>query len=532
MIHLLCPGNLGPVADIVTTALLRSCGQGAVTAVTPARLTELLAGAPSHHSQPRRIVVVVAPPPAWDALLCQLHAVAGVKLVVFGAVPAGLAQRLGITDQRPLSAEDIQAAQCAPAATHQEAASALEVVYTPALAGLISPIARRPFLRYDFTDEWNNLGYGAIRADDGLWACAGIAQLPAGNCLARIDNAGVPVGAYAGLWDTDTASTLWFNRAVGPVDSAEWQVVEQFLAHHRHAELPCQPVLVEVPYGYAAAVTMRLDCDEDIESARPLWQAYQSMGVPLSLALHAKVLADPAQHQLPKDVLAHGGAVLSHTATHAPDWGGSYDAACAEGQQSAQAVRDAIGHQVRYAVSPFHQTPNYARAALADVGYEGCIGGIIRNDPDFLMARAGTPPGSAQGFIGHSQQCMLHGDCLLAQGDPLRIFKQAFDIARASGTFFGYLDHPFSERYSYGWQDEPQRIEMHRQFVAHIQQQPDILWANEDDALDFLSTRSGVRVSTEGNAIRLQAPASRSGWQIAAAYAGQVQPITPEGLTL
>jgi peptidoglycan/xylan/chitin deacetylase (PgdA/CDA1 family) len=531
MIYLLCPGNLAPTANIVAAALLRSCGQGAVTAITPGHLTKLIT-ATSKQPPLRWIVMVVAPPPAWDALLCQLHASTGVKLLVFGAVPAGLARRLAMTGQRPLSVDEIQAASCAPAAAYEEAASALELVYDQTLPGLSSPIARRPFLRYDFTDEWNNLGYGAIRADASQWACAGIVDVPAGNCLAHIENAGIAIGAYAALWVTEGSSTLWFNRAVGPVDSAEWQLVEQFLAHHRHGQLACQPVLLEIPYGYAVAVTMRLDCDEEIESARPLWQAYCKLGVPLSLALHAKVLADPAQHQLPKDVINHGGALLSHTATHAPNWGGSYDAALAEGEDSAQAIRHATGYQVRYAVSPFHQTPDYARAALADVGYEGCVGGIIRNDPDFLMARAGTPPGSAHGFIGHSQQCMLHGDCLLANGDPLRIFKQAFDIARASGTFFGYLDHPFSERYSYGWQDEPQRIAMHRQFIAHIQQQPGVLWANEEDALDFLAMRAAVRVITEDNAVRLQAPASRSAWQVAVAYAGQVNPITPQGLTL
>src|SRR5690606_27172436 len=112
---------------------------------------------------------------------------------------------------------------------------------------------------------------------------------------------------------------------------------------------------------------------------------------------------------------------------------------------------------VPYAVSPFHQSPQYALEALCDVGYSGCIGGIIRNDPEFLLARGGELAGFPVGFIGHSQQCMLHGDCLLEAGDPLAIYKMAFDQALETRSLFGYLDHPFSERYQYGWVDEESR---------------------------------------------------------------------------
>jgi hypothetical protein len=298
-------------------------------------------------------------------------------------------------------------------------------------------------------------------------------------------------------------------------------------------ECTSHPVLSEIPYGYVAAVTMRLDCDEDVESARTLWQAYKAMNVPFSLAIHARVLKDPKHHELPREILLAGGSLLSHTATHAPDWGGSYEAAYNEGLVSADAIEVATGNRVRYAVSPFHQTPVYARGALADAGYDGCIGGIIRNDYDFLMARSGIPPWGVKGFIGHTQQCMLHGDCMLMGEDPLAIFKDAFELAKLSRTFFGYLDHPFSERYQYGWASECQRVAMHEQFVGYIQQQENVLFMNENDAMDFLHDRASVMIGGTHKGISLKRTIKpKSNYLQSAEYGGETYVLTEDEVLL
>lgn len=527
MIYLACPGHRQEAGAVLAAALRRSCSTEQVTLASMAQCEALLQDDRPH------VLAVVDPPESWSGWLIRAYKSTPIKLLVCGTLPPALAAELGVT-AGTWAPNMQQAAACPPAPTHGMSESALGVQYRGTVAGVASPIAYRPCLRYDFTDEWNNLGYGAIRMDGSIWACSQNIQWTnrsASASLADLVLAGSPVGAYAGLWDSPHASLLWFNRPVGPVDGNDWRLVEAFLAHHRHTELPCQPVLAEVPAGYRGAVTMRLDCDEDVESARALWTAYRDMDVPFSLALHTKVLEDPRHHSLPREVLANGGAILSHTATHAPDWGGSHEAALWEGSHSAAAIQAVTSQPVRYAVSPFHQTPTYARSALADAGYAGCIGGIIRNDPDFLMARAGVPPGSGEGFIGHSQQCMLHGDCMLDGDDPLRIFKQAFDLALASGTFFGYLDHPFSERYQYGWTSETQRVDMHREFIKYIQGHGRVLCANESDALDFLGDRASVRVS--GCSSWSVHPGSvNSRWQVAVEYAGATHSLTNEGLRL
>lgn len=526
MISLICPGHRRDAASVVLAALLRSCGQAGARMIGPAQWDLLLQAGSGH------VFVVIDPLASWTVLLKRTLDCPGSKLIVLGALPQEFAASVGARVSAVETAWR-EAATCAPAPSNGQSGSALVIEYMGGVGALDSPMRQRPFLRYDFTDEWNNLGYGAVKMDDSIWALAQSACLPPRAVVAQVAERGARLCDYAGLWDAGATSMLWFNRSVGPVDSQEWALVEFFLSGYRFPLLACQPVLKEVPYGWASAVTMRLDCDEDVESARPLHELYRQMEVPFSLALHAKVLEEDSRHHaLPREVAAAGGAILSHTATHAPDWGGSYEAALREGVHSAEVIFSATGIAVRYAVSPFHQTPGYARDGLTDAGYVGCIGGIIRNDPDFLMARGGVPPGASAGFVGHSQQCMLHGDCMLDGADPLEIFKEAYEVARRGGAFFGYLDHPFSPRYQYGWRDEASRIQAHRGFIEFLRSHDGVLFANENQAMDFLGYRAGVVVQRSGPRSFDLRPTGDSAWHVAVDYAGQTGLLPREGLIL
>ncbi|MGX6571145.1 polysaccharide deacetylase [Cupriavidus necator] len=474
------------------------------------------------------ILTAVDLPDSWGDLLVGWLRGGRRKLILFGTLPPVLADRLGwASAEWPASLPEASRSQAAP--RRAWSASPAVVAYCERAAILGGAKWERAFERFDFTDEWNNLGFGAIRADGSPWAVSRAMDAGADE-IAAVTVDGVRAGSYAALGELADASVLWFNRQVGPCDSFEWRIVETFLANHRAETLPCQPVLSEIPWGYDAAITSRLDCDEDVESARPLWDAYRDLDVPFSLAVHTSNLAAARNIPLLNELLAQGGALLSHTATHAPNWGGSYEAALQEGSQSVIRLREATGCHVRYAVSPFHQSPGYALHALADIGYQGCIGGIIRNDPEFVLARGGELAGLPAGFIGHSQQCMLHGECMLAEGDPLAIFKQAFDVARDTGTLFGYLDHPFSERYAYGWQDERSRIDAHRALVAYIRQSSDKpLFMNEDIAMDFVRAKSLTQVVAGGDGYRIAAaPVHVGDLAFAVEYKGHRLPVSKE----
>ena len=524
MIQVIAPSSERSTAELLVAAFNRSCGLNAAALCGPQALVDRPWGA--------TFTVLIHPRNEWVPLIAQaLEGQLGThKLLLLGRLPTDLASILGLCMGSQWPEALWSSVQCPPAPTHGQSASAAHVQYpstAPRVAQHTPALAVRPFKRFDFADEWNNLGYGAITADGTCWSIAQHATAPKANELAQVRLGKDALCSYAALWDLPQASLMWFNRAAGPIDSAEWRMVEDYLSCHRPDALPCVPVLSEIPWGFDSAVTMRLDCDEDIESARHLWQVYQAQGVPLSLAIHSKVLADSAQHTLGREVLAQGGALLSHTATHSPNWGGSHEKAFLEGQMSIQAIEAATGHRVRYAVSPFHHTPDYARRGLSDAGLLGCIGGIIHNDPDFLMARAGIPPACPTGFIGHSQQCMLHGECMLSEGDPLAMFKTAFDIAQRSGTFFGYLDHPFSARYAYGWDSEDQRAQAHVGLIEHIRQTGQrVCWANATDAMDFLHHRAHSRVHIDQGQCRVQSPDSPCPWPMGVRFQGHTHKAT------
>jgi hypothetical protein len=520
--------------EIVQSAFERSCGIGSASLKS---FEDFLVPVKTAHKYTQfDILVFIDPKEEISSSLIGIIENQTSKVILFGKLQLSLAKFLevsiaSVTEQMKF------AAACEPAKTYRYSESSGSIVYQKALElglGKSEALPPRALCRYDFTNEWNNLGFGAITADDSIWAITQKATIPENNVVAKLVSKNCVLSSYCGLWDFQNTSLLWFNRAVGPVDSYEWYFLEQYISQYRFGDLPAWPVILEIPSGYESAVTMRLDCDEDIESARVLGNIYHERSIPFSLALHAKVLSNPDQHHLSKDVLQSGGAILSHTLTHAPNWGGSEKAARYEGEESARIIQETIGVRPRYAVSPFHHTPVYARTGLADAGYQGVVGGIISNDPDFVMARAGRSPKAKEGFIGHTQQCMLHGDCLLEEGDPLAIYKRAYEQARISKTFFGYLDHPFSTRYQYGWTSEADRIGAHIEFIDHIQKSSgNIAFLNQDDALDFLSMKSQVKAQESDGLLHITSPVNISHqFNVAFQYGNYQYELTADGATL
>jgi hypothetical protein len=490
MIDLVFRGDAEPAAEIVGRALERSFTRGQVR----------MGGERWPQAAPGTIVVALAP---LDNYAERLEALArsGSKILLLGRLSPKVADLAGIR-LSPIANAFADAAACAPAATYALTQSAGAVRYADRGLGATSPLRERRLCRFDFTNEWNNLGFGRIGIGDDLWSIAVTARPRTADLVAGLNVAGRSIGAVAALRDTPTASILWFARRVGPVDGADWRIVETFLSDYRPTELPCRPHLRDIPHCVAAAVTMRLDCDEDIASARPLFELYGSRGFPLSVAIKTDQPETPEHLALLSDLQTAGGTILSHSVSHAPNWGGSGEAAEHEARASKAWLESRVpGLTVRYAVSPFHQNPTFVPAALARAGYDGFIGGIIANDPEYLIARGGRVPYGPSGFISHSQSCMLHGDCLLADGDPIRVYREAFRIARASGQFFGYLDHPFSPRYAYGWASEEDRLSKHVGFLDFMATEcatpagGPLLFVNEETCLDFMLGKAATEIA-------------------------------------
>lgn len=500
MIGVLAPLASNHAAQLVLAALRRS------VTFTQAKLISLA----SLETNGPQIILAISPTETFGEQLLNWLSKGKRKLILFGDVPLCLEKTLGF-ERTEWPADAVNWSRSEPAELHSFSESTGVIQYGELAKILAVSNWRRPMERFDFMAEWNNLGYGAIRMDGSIWSLATPLKTPLKNELANL-NVGVEATvSYAALVDSKDASVLWFNRAVGPIDSFEWRLVEEFIANFRHQELPCNPVVLEIPWGHDAAVTMRLDCDEDVESARPLWDCYFKLDVPFSLAVHTSNLSDESHHPILRELVEGCGSILSHTATHAPNWGGSYQAALIEGASSKKLLEEVTGVKIKYAVSPFHQTPMYALEGLADAGYRGCIGGIICNDPEFLMARGGELACMPSGFIGHSQQIMLHGDCLMSQGDALSVYKEAFRLAHETKSLFGYLDHPFSSRYHYGWLDEKSRIDAHIALIAYIRSQAvSPLFLSQNDAMDFIYSKAEIVVTGDHGKFLVQTALSSS----------------------
>ncbi|MBD0337340.1 MAG: polysaccharide deacetylase family protein [Cyanobacteria bacterium Co-bin13] len=293
------------------------------------------------------------------------------------------------------------------------------------------------------------------------------------------------------------------------MDSWEWGIVEDFFSHYRADELPCMPHLREIPSGYQGAVTMRLDCDQAIAPARPLFDLYRDAGLPFSLAVVTGLPPQAEDMALLRDVIAAGGSVVSHSVTHPPNWGADYAQALQEAQDSKRWLEQNLPEagSVRYAVSPFHQNPPYAVQALADAGYQGFVGGIIHNDPEYLMGRAGRVPFCDSPIVSHSQQCMLHGDCYHRYGNSVAPYQESFVNHLKAGSLFGYLDHPFSTAYQYGWASEAERLMAHAELIQFIRSHEDIWFPNLVQCLDFVRKRDQIQVFVEDEQLQVQCDA-------------------------
>ena len=473
------------VARIVATALIRS--------FTP---SQVASDGDAAGIDASCCVAWINPPAACSGDVARLLETGG-KALLLGRIGPRMAEVLGLEFRGSIDLpSDLGRCQPNPSSHHDESPAAVQYDARHELAR-VSPIKRRPLCRFDFSNEWNNLGFGRITLATDAWSLQSDVAADTADVLAWVESPDGPTTVYAALRDSSSGSALWFNRSTGPVDSLEWRIVEAFFGDYRADELPCFPYVGEIPASYQSAVCPRLDCDEAVASAGPLVDFYHEQNIPVSLALLTGQRIGEADLRLMRRVIAAGGSVVSHSVSHEPNWGGSYQQAGREAIVSRDWLRRHLPEAlpVRYAVSPFHQNPPYAVSALADNGYHGFVGGIIANDPEYLLGRAGRVPLTTRPIVSFSAQCMLHGDCCARYGENVDVYCESYEAHRSARAVFGYLDHPFSDRYQYGWPDEATRIKAHASLIAHLQTGGDVWWASIGDVLDFLWWRDTALVS-------------------------------------
>lgn len=447
------------------------------------------------------------------------------KIIILGNLSTNIANMLGMVSEA--LPEDVSIwDQCDAAPVYGFSESSARICYSSLPDGLECHIVDRPLLRYDFAAEWNNLGYGHVRTDGSMWSLACKAKFASSGDtqLASVYQGDEELTVYATISKHDQSEILWINRKVGFVDTHEFRLLETFITNYKSDSLPCLPLIREIPYGYDAMISMRLDCDEDIASAKALFELYKSQNVPFSLAIRTGQPIKEDDVNLINEVINYGGGILSHSVNHKCNWGVDFEDAKNEAEKSRSDIlglTDMI-KSIEYAVSPFHQNPDYAVEALDDSGYKGFIGGIICNDQQYLISRGGKAAAKLS-IISHSQQCMLHGDCLLESGsDLLAIFKQCANYAVKSGAAFGYLDHPFSERYQYGWFTEKQRISVHLDWIEYLKLFGNVLFVNEIELLGHLQKASNTEIWLEGDVVKWMVENDLRGYPLAYEFKGSV----------
>ena len=450
------------------------------------------------------------------------------KIIILGKIPTNIAELLGLEVEN-LPADSHLWDQCDAAPVYGFSESTAKIVYKNLPGAIDNHISNRPLLRYDFAEEWNNLGYGHVRTDGSVWSLACKAKLISSSSakLASVCHGDEELTVFATLSAHDESEIMWVNRPVGFVDSHEFRLFETFITNYKSETLPCLPLIREIPYGYDAMISMRLDCDEDIATSRHLFELYKSLNVPFSLALRTGQPIKEEDVILINEVIDNGGAILSHSVNHKCNWENSFDEVKREAENSRDDIlcwTDKI-HNIEYAVSPFHQNPDYAVQALDASGYKGFIGGIICNDPQYLISSGGKVSAVLE-IISHSQQCMLHGDCMLNDvNDSLAVYKECAKYTINSGAAFGYLDHPFSERYQYGWLSEEQRVSVHNDLIKFLKSFGNVLFVNENCLLDHIQKKSQAEIWVNKGVVKSKVENNDINYSLSYEFKGTFHPV-------
>lgn len=418
------------------------------------------------------------------------------KIMVVGALPTVFAQMLGLSQADIRFCDEKATVEVDVNNSHNT--SIYHVHYGD--DGLLNsvPYRERHFERFDFTNEWNNLGYGRISNSDDIWSVSQPLTANGTRVLAEVRDADGFVSVFASITDFDEAAVLFVNRPVSVVDGLDWGMVEQFFAAYRADELVCLPLISDLPKGCKSVVSSRLDCDQSIINAQPLVKLYKKYGIDLSLAISTGIPISGDDVVFLKAFSANGGCLVSHTVTHHYGWGRDYAHALEEAKQSKEWLETNLAPlRIPYAVSPFHSNPPYAVQALKDAGYEGFISGIIHNDPEYLCAVSGQVPFVDGDMVMHAQQCMMHGDCFHRYGNSIAPYVEAFDLHYRAGKMFGYLDHPFGG-YDYGWASEEERLQAHESFIRAINQYEGVRWMTLEQILNFVKRKNEVKMRISG----------------------------------
>ena len=426
------------------------------------------------------------------------------KLIVTGKLPNVLKKIFGIKFKKNIDDnifENFHISEHAKKNSYSE--SPLKIKYKK-LNGMNSTLFERSFQRFDFDNEWNNLNYSSITPKKPYSISYPNIDLKFlqnnVKILSTINYFNESISAYSLIYDSDNFSIFWVNREVGLFDSFECKYIEDFFSSYRHIDLPSLPVVMEIPYGFESASTFRLDCDESVNSSRYLYNFYKSQSIPFSFAITTSSIINNLDINFIKDVDNDNSFIMSHSHSHKEYWGRTTKEMLEEAVISKSHLQGIVNKDITYAVSPFHKINKNTIKALVKANYFGCVGGTVSKNQELQSFRGGISCYDDM-FIIINHQVMMHGDCIIKnKSDPLKIYKLSFDLAKFSGGIFGYLDHPFSKRYQYGWLSEYKRKLFHKKLIHYIKSNSsNHLFMSYFECFEFIKNKLDIKILQSNN---------------------------------
>ena len=329
-------------------------------------------------------------------------------------------------------------------------------------------IKERPIWRYDFELEWNNSFSGNIIDNNEIlnlshYCC----NYNCKNNVVYILNSNEEKIPLISEFFINQNILIWVNRNLSLIDIPEWKIIEEFISNGYFYKYPCIPYVSEFSSKDNGFITMRLDCDEDIESARKIYNLYKQYDLPISLAITTNQIENKESiTSLPREVHDYGGTILNHSHSHPINWGGTKENIYQEIELSTKLIKKAFNITTEYAVSPFHHLTIEAIEVLNEQNYKGVVAGICSSHHEFLIMKGGSINDKLN-ILLHSQQCMVHGDCLTDKRS-IDDYLNNFYLFSRIGYSTGFLDHPISKRYDYGWNKHQRQINTHKQIIEYL----------------------------------------------------------------
>ena len=222
------------LSEIIHKALIRSFTPGQVVKIRHDEFSESDAS----------FYFLVNPEDYSDAAEKILKSPAKKKLLVCGRISDSIARRLGLknTGNKKL-VRDIDSCPPAPVYSFSQSPGLIRYRNHP-LTDLLY-LKERPLCRYDFAEEWNNMGYGRIGTDDSVWSISQVtAKTSSPDILASVMEKDKSICPFITIKDDKDYSMLWINREAALVDSCEWIIAETIFLI-----IPAGGIPVPAPYS-------------------------------------------------------------------------------------------------------------------------------------------------------------------------------------------------------------------------------------------------------------------------------------------